>query len=111
MTVKKKLSREEIINSAAAGVARVVLPQLSESEAEKFMELFRKKVTELLEEKGELFLAAGPNVAKNGAEITEEMEEIIKFVEEQTKKEYSFREGQLIIYLTSTDGAGVWLED
>ena len=108
---KTKLTREEILRAAATDVATVMLPRLEVADEEKFIQLFEEKASTLLKEKGNLFLGIGPHVTKNGEPFTEDMQEVMKFVERQTKMKYSFRKGQLLIYLNKENGSGIWQED
>ena len=107
---KRKPSREEILNAATAYVLAVMNPQLEGADDEQFFELFNKKAGELLEEKGTLFLGMGPNVSKSGL-FSDDMAQVMEFVKGETKKEYSFMEGQLLIYIIGEEGSAVWLKD
>ena len=107
---KRKFSKEEILQSAATDVTRVMFPRLEEADEEQFIKFFQMIASCLLEENGNLFLGIGPHVEKNGKTFTEDMEKVIEFIERNTQREYSFREGQLLIYITSEYCTGVWRE-
>ena len=108
---KHKFSKEEILQAAGTDITRVMLPRLENVDEEQFIKFFKKKALELLEEKGNLFLGIGPHVEKNGEPFTEDMKIIMEFVKKQTQKKYSFRKGQLLIYLNKVNGTGIWQED
>lgn len=105
------MTKEEIVLAAATDVVRVMEPQLQKQDQEEFIKFFSKKASEILEEKGRVFLGVGPCVAKSDALFTQDMIAIMQFVEENTKKKYSFRKGQLLIYFNKKEGTGIWEDD
>lgn len=104
------MTTEEIVLAAATGVAILMQPRLEEDDEVEFVELFMKETSELLETKGKLFIGFGPGVAKD-AFFTEDMQAIMQFVEENTKKKYSFRNGRLLMYLGKEQSTAIWEDD
>lgn len=105
------MTTNEIAITAGTDVIRLINMQLSLSDAKEFLENFTKKVSEMLEARGTLFIGFGPGVTKDGAFFTEDMQEIMQFVSQNTKKQYSFRKGRLLMYLSKEKGTGIWEDD
>ena len=105
------MTTEEVVLAAARDISTLIQPKLENGSEEEFISFFIRKATELLEEKGALFVGFGLVAEKSDEFFTEDMKVIIEFVEEKTKKEYSFLKGRLLMYFNKEIGTAIWESD
>lgn len=101
------MATSEIIIAAGSDVLRVMNEQLNPNDEKEFLEYFIKKASEMLEEKAGIFLGFGVDVSASSL-FSEDMEEIMQYISERTKKQYSFIEGRMLLYFDKNTGTGVW---
>ncbi len=105
------MTKEVIVQAAATDVASLMQPRLNEEDEQEFISLFIRKTSKLLSQKGKLFIGFGPGVAKGEEFFTEDMQSIMQFVKNNTKKKYTFRNGRLLMYFNENEGTGIWEDD
>lgn len=108
MAKKIKLTTEEIVLSAATDVTSLMEPRLSEYDEEEFVKLFIQKTFEMLETQANIFIGIGLEPKTSDKYFSEDMKVIIKFVEGNTKKKYSFRYGRLLMFFGKEFGTAIW---
>ena len=108
MANKTKLTTEEILLAAATDVTSLMEPQLTQEDEDEFVKLFIDKCTEILKTKADIFVGIGLEQKTSANYFSDDMKEIIRFVEENTKKKYSFREGRLLMFFGKEFGTAIW---
>lgn len=105
------MTTEEIVLATATDVAILMQPLLSQDDENEFLEFFMKKTFEMLEIKDNLFMGFRLDEVNGPDYFTEDMKAVMQFVEENTKKNYSFRNGRLLMYFGKEQGTGIWEGD
>lgn len=105
------MTTEEILLAAATDITSLMQPQLSQEDEEEFIKFFMQKTFAMLKKQADLFVGFGLAEKTSANYFIEDMTVIMQFVEAETKKSYSFRNGRLLMYFSEEFGTAIWEGD
>ena len=112
---KSQMSQEEVIETAAKIVAGTINPEAmgikaEDVDLEEFIRLFVQKTSEIMRKDEKILLGIGTYLNQKGNLYTDDLEPIIRFIEESSGKTFKFFNG-ILIWMGKNEIYATWISD